>query len=144
LRAFDGKSASTASRFGVPPAKLGVVYSLYSTKRLIELVGPSQAADLLFSARQFAAAEALALGLVDRVYASGDIERETLAYAETLARRSQYSIRAAKEILRAIRRGGTDEDHRIRELRTGAFFGPDFQEGVAAFREKRPAVFSFT
>lgn len=141
--ACDLRFASRASRFGVPPAKLGVVYSLYSTKRLVELMGPGAAADLLFSARMFDAEEALSFGLIDRVYAAGDIEGETLAYAEVIAGRSQYSLRAAKEIIRAARKGATEEDARIRQLRVDAFFGPDFREGVAAFREKRSAAFSF-
>src|ERR1700740_3031955 len=90
----DLRFAAKTATFAVPPAKLGLVYSLSSTKRLIELVGLGCARDLLYSARSFDAAEAFRMGLVERVFEEDEIEQKTLEYAELLARRSQYSIRA--------------------------------------------------
>lgn len=142
--ACDLRFAATGARFGIPPAKLGLVYSLASTKRLVELVGPGLASDYLFSGRLFDLAEAHAAGLVDREYPTSEIVAETEAYAETLCRRSQWSIRAAKSIIRAAASGATEENGDIRRLRAGAFLGPDLQEGVQAFRERRAAAFPWS
>lgn len=142
--ACDLRFASTGSRFAVPPAKLGLVYSLSSTRRLVELVGPGLAQDYLFSGRMFDITEARAAGLVDREYPLSEIAPATLSYAQLLCRRSQYSIRAAKRIVRAALAGTTVEDPSVRQLRAGAFLGADLQEGARAFRERRPAVFPWS
>jgi enoyl-CoA hydratase len=139
----DLRFAAENARFAIPPAKLGLVYSLSSTRHLIELVGLGRARDLLYSARSFDASEALRLGLVERVFKDGDIERETLEYAHTLANRSQYSIRAAKKISASAISGGSDDDAAIREVRGSAFVGEDLREGLAAFASKRSPRFTW-
>jgi enoyl-CoA hydratase len=139
----DLRFAADNARFAVPPAKLGLVYSLTSTRRLIELVGLGTARDLLYSGRTFDSAEARSMGLIEREFANDQIEAETLLYAQTLGRRSQYSVQAAKRMSNAIRGGATEEDAALRKLRVGAFFGPDLAEGVEAFFEKRPPRFTW-
>ena len=139
----DLRFAARNTRFAIPPAKLGLVYSLSSTKRLIELVGLGRARDLLYSARSFDSSEALRIGFVERVFDDADIERETFAYARTLAERSQYSIRAAKTVSTAALAGGTDEDETIRRIRGEAFLGEDLKEGLSAFVSKRPPRFTW-
>ena len=139
----DLRFAAETARFAIPPAKLGLVYSLSSTRHLIELVGLGRARDLLYSARAFDAAEALSLGLVERVFDDGDLERETLAYVQGLAMRSQYSIRAAKAISASAMTGGTDDDQAVREIRGNAFSGEDLREGLAAFAVKRSPRFTW-
>jgi enoyl-CoA hydratase len=139
----DLRFAAKTATFAVPPAKLGLVYSLSSTKRLIELVGLGRARDLLYSARSFDAAEAFRMGLVERVFKDDEIEQKTLEYAELLARRSQYSIRAAKRVSAAAIAGGSDDDKEIRDLRAAAFSGEDLKEGLAAFVSKRVPGFSW-
>jgi enoyl-CoA hydratase len=139
----DLRFAAKAATFAVPPARLGLVYSLSSTKRLIELVGLGRARDLLYSARSFDAAEAFRMGLVERVFEDDEIEQQTLEYAELLTRRSQYSIRAAKRVSAAAIAGGSDDDKEIRNLRAAAFSGEDLKEGLAAFVSKRVPGFSW-
>jgi enoyl-CoA hydratase len=139
----DLRFAAKAATFAVPPAKLGLVYSLSSTKRLIELVGLGRARDLLYSARSFDAAEAFRMGLVERVFEDDEIEQKTLEYVELLARRSQYSIRAAKRVSAAAMAGGSDDDEEIRDLRAAAFSGEDLKEGLTAFVSKRVPDFSW-
>ena len=129
----DLRFAAETARFAIPPAKLG----------LIELVGLGRARDLLYSARAFDAAEALSLGLVERVFDDGDLERETLAYVQGLAMRSQYSNRAAKAISASAMTGGTDDDQAVREIRGNAFSGEDLREGLAAFAVKRSPRFTW-
>jgi enoyl-CoA hydratase/carnithine racemase len=139
----DLRFAARNARFAIPPAKLGLVYSLSSTKRLIDLVGIGRARDLLYSARTIDSAEALRIGFVERVFDDADLERETLAYARTLAERSQYSIRAAKMVSAAALASGTDEDETIRRIRGEAFLGEDLKEGLSAFVAKRPPRFTW-
>jgi enoyl-CoA hydratase len=139
--ACDIRFASRISRFGVPPAKLGVLYCFGSTKRLVTLVGPGRAKDLLFSGRMVGAEEASAMGLVDRLFAPEEICAATAAYARLLTRRSQASIKGAKKIVSAVERGLTVENAEVRQLRIDTFLGEDLKEGVRAFLEKRSPKF---
>jgi len=139
--ACDLRFASTESRYGVPPAKLGVVYSLTSTRRLVDLMGPGKTRDLLFSGRAVKADEALAMGLVERLYSADALEDQTVAYAESLLGNSQFSIRSAKKIVSEILRGATWEDDEIRDLRIDGFYGEDTKEGIRAYKEKRKPDF---
>lgn len=139
----DLRFAARNSRFAVPPAKLGVVYSLSSTHRLIRLIGLGRARDLLYSARTFEAEEAFNIGFVERLFEDGNLERETLEYVRLLGRRSQYSIRAAKKLSAAAIEGGSDEDEPIRLVRGKAFQCEDLSEGLKAFSEKRAPNFTW-
>src|SRR5215468_11622248 len=69
--ACDLRFAAGSAKFGIPAARLGIIYGSHSVRRLVSLVGPSAAKDILFSARTFDAAEALGLGFVDRVVPAG-------------------------------------------------------------------------
>lgn len=139
--ACDMRFASRKSRYGIPPANLGITYSLYSTKRVVEAVGPSRARDLLYSGRLIDAEEAHAWGLVDRLYDPDDLERETLEYAKLLCTRSQYSIRYAKLTIRRILEGHEEETTELRKWRLDAWDQGDLKEGVAAYMEKRDPKF---
>lgn len=141
--ACDIRIASRESRFGVTPARLGLVYSLSSTRRLIALMGPARARDLLYTGRLFDAAEAARVGLVDDLYPAATVVAETRAYAESILRNSQYSVRAAKAISAAILSGACAETAETRALRTGGFAGEDAREGIRAYLEKRPAAFTW-
>ncbi len=139
--ACDIRFASRASRFGVPPAKLGVLYSFASTKRLVGLVGPGKAKDLLFSGRMFDAAEAYSMGLIERLAPPEDIVATTTAYANLLSQRSPASIRGAKQMVAAMTDGLDEENELVRRLRIETFLGEDLKEGVRAFLEKRAPFF---
>lgn len=139
----DLRFAARNVRFAIPPAKLGVVYSLSSTHRLIRLVGLGRARDLLYSARPFDGEEAFRMGFLERLFDDDDLERETMEYARVLGRRSQYSIRAAKKLSDAAVEGGSDEDAPIRLIRGGAFRCEDLAEGLKAFGEKRAPNFTW-
>jgi enoyl-CoA hydratase len=137
----DLRYADTTSRFCIPPAKLGIVYTLYETKHLSDLVGPAKAKEMLMGAKVIEAAEAERIGLVTRLFEPDALERETIAYAENLCNLSQYTIRAVKEIVTEILDGANDETATSRRLGAGAFDGPDYKEGRDAFLEKRTAKF---
>lgn len=137
--ACDIRVASPRARFGITPAKLGLVYSLHDTKLLVDLIGPAQAKRILFTGQLLAAAEAQRIGLVEIV--SEDVEGEGAALAATIAANSSYAARGIKKVVRQILDGQVDDDAATRQLFADAFTGEDFAEGVAAFLEKRKAQF---
>ena len=133
--ACDLRIAAPAARLGITPARLGIVYSLFDTKLLVDLVGPARAKRILFTGVLHDADQALAIGLVD------EIAPDPLAAADMLARtiaaNAQHSVRTSKAIVRRILDGQEDDDATTLALFRDAFARPDFAEGVAAFREKR-------
>src|SRR5688572_19667617 len=100
--ACDFRIASEKAKFGQPEILLGIIPGGGGTQRLARLVGPARAKDLIFTGRQLAADEALAIGLVDRVVAPEQLHDEALAYAAELARGAVVAQGLAK---RAIDRG---------------------------------------
>ena len=140
----DLRLADPSSRFGIPPANLGLVYSLHDTKLLVEAVGPSRGRELLYTGRIVDAAEAHAIGLVDRVIDAEAIAAETRALCEAICASSQFSVRAAKQVVRMVLDGATDDTEDTLRLFDEAFQSEDFQEGMTAFMEKRKPKFTFS
>jgi enoyl-CoA hydratase/carnithine racemase len=133
--ACDMRVATPRARFGITPAKLGLVYPLHDTKLLVDLVGPSQAKRLLFTGALIDAEEALRIGLIDQIADNPD------ALVEAIAAASPHSARQAKAMIRRVLDGQADDDDETRAIFADAFTGPDFQEGVRAFVEKRRPAF---
>lgn len=138
--ACDLRIGVEGSRYGVTPAKLGLVYGAGDTRRLIQAVGLSKAKDILFTGRLLDSAEALSCGLIDRLVTADQLDAVAEDYAAKIGAASVYSIRAQKQIL-AMLRGGCDDAAESRALFGASFSGEDFKEGFAAFMEKRPAQF---
>jgi enoyl-CoA hydratase/carnithine racemase len=139
----DLRYADPSARFCIPPARLGLAYSLKETKRLVDLVGPAKAKEMLMGARVIEAEEALAIGLATRLFAAADLERETLAFAEQLCALSQFTIRAVKQIVAEILNGAVEDTELSRRLTESQFEGPDYLEGRRAFLEKRKPAFTY-
>jgi enoyl-CoA hydratase/carnithine racemase len=137
----DIRYADTRARFAITPAKLGLVYSLESTKRMVDLVGPSRAKWVLMSGLQIPADRALALGLFDELVEPDDLEKVTYELAETIATRAQFSVRSGKEMVRRVVEGQVFDDDATTELRNSSFDTDDYAEGVRAFLAKRPPEF---
>jgi enoyl-CoA hydratase/carnithine racemase len=140
--ACDLRFCAADAHLAVPPAKLGLVYGHAETRRLVELVGPSRAKDLLFTARRIETDEALAIGLIDRRVETA-LQETVHGYARGMAELSQASVRGCKRAVDAIAAGLTHETGSFRALTEAAAFGPDFAEGWAAFAAKRTAQFTF-
>jgi enoyl-CoA hydratase len=141
--ACDLRFSDETGRFGITPAKLGLVYSLPATKRLVDLVGPARAKSILFSGSQVDAQRALTIGLVDEVVESGDLLAATLDFAALVASRAQFSVRSTKRMIALIMAGQTADSDETRKLRLDSFGTDDYREGVRAFLEKRDPEFTY-
>jgi enoyl-CoA hydratase/carnithine racemase len=137
----DLRIATPDSFFSVPPARLGLVYSLADSRRLVDLVGPSRAKDILFTARRVDASEALAIGLVNEIVPAERLEARALELVATIAANAGHSVRSAKTIVNAIADGATAETSDSRRLYDESFSSPEFAEGARAFLEKRAPRF---
>lgn len=140
--AADLRFASDDAVFGIPAANLGVAYSTASVRRLVGLVGPAAAKDILFSARRLNAAEALRIGLVSRVTPAGVLDETVRTYATLLAGKAPLSLRASKAMVDdAVLPESERDAERIRRLVADCFDSADYAEGRRAFMEKRAPVF---
>lgn len=140
----DIRFADTNAKFAITPAKLGLVYSLESTKRVVDLAGPARAKWILMSGLQIQAQRALELGLFDELLAPEELETYTYEFAATVASRAQFSVRAGKVMVGKVTTGQVADDQATLDLRNSSFDTVDFAEGVRSFMEKRPPVFTWT
>ena len=136
--ACDMRVAAPDARFGITPAKLGIVYNFTSTKQLVDVVGPAWARQILFTAEILDADTALRIGLVNEL--TPEPVARAVELATTMAARAQVSVRGAKTIITKITEGGHEDDE-VRALYTESVQSADYAEGVAAFLEKRTPRF---
>ena len=135
--ACDIRFSSEDARFGIPPSKLGTAYSPPDTRRLVALVGPSRAKDILFSGRLLDAAEAKTVGMVDHVVPKRRLEHAAADYARVLLVNSQQSIRIAKVMVNALSGIDPRPTDVLESLFEESFSSLDFREGFTAFCERR-------
>jgi enoyl-CoA hydratase/carnithine racemase len=133
--AADIRIVTPRARFGITPAKLGLVYPLHDTKLLVDLVGPGQAKRLLFTGDLIDAAEALRIGLVELIADAPD------ALVAGIAAAAPSSAANAKDFIRLILDGQAADDAHTLAVFADAFTGPDFLEGTTAFVAKRKPEF---
>lgn len=139
--ACDLRFADRSARFGITPAKLGLVYSLDDTRRLVAAVGAANAREILFTGRLFDALEALSLGLVQRCVEIGALDAAATSIAGEIATASADSIAATKKMLRLFADGAANDDAEAMRLLLQSFSSKDFEEGYRAFLDKRPPKF---
>ncbi|HEX3177202.1 MAG TPA: enoyl-CoA hydratase [Methylomirabilota bacterium] len=138
----DLRFAAEGARFGIPAARLNIVYPPDAIGQLVDLVGPAYAKDILFSARTLDDREALAIGLIQRLVAADSLEQVTYGYLRGVADNAPQSVRGSKQAVQFYRAGFTDERRRqLRDLAREAFESADYKEGTRAFLEKRPPRF---
>src|SRR5579884_1884928 len=140
--ACDIRIAAEGSRFGIPAAKLGLGYAYDGISRLIGLVGPAFAREIFYTARQFTAEEALAMGLINRLVPADELEDYVKNYCDTIAANAPLTIRAAKQIVREALKDESQRDMALcKRVVDACFASEDYAEGRTAFMEKRRPVF---
>ncbi len=136
----DLRVAAEGILLGMPPAKLGLVYSHTGLRRFIQAIGAPRTRELFLLGRNVDARTALNWGLVNRVAA--DVEAESLALASELAANAPLSVRGNKRVIRELLAADVQLDEEVEReliaLRETCFASEDIREGVRAFAEKRP------
>jgi enoyl-CoA hydratase/carnithine racemase len=138
--ACDLRIAADDARFGIPAAKMGLGYRASSMKKLVDIVGKPAALEIMLTARQFSAAEALQIGLVQKVVPAAELETATRAYCDMIAANAPLTIRTAKRVIAEVMKTTYDAaacDRWVKEC----FESEDYSEGRRAFMEKRKPVF---
>jgi len=139
----DLRICSDNSKFGVPAAKLGLGYGFKGIKKLVDLVGPSFAKEIFFTARQFSAAEALQMGLVNRVLPDAELETYVKGYAGTIGGNAPLTVNSVKYIVGEVVTDARERNlKRCAELVAQCFASNDYTEGRKAFMEKRKPEFT--
>ena len=139
--ACDLRFADTTSKYAITPGKLGLVYPFCDVRRLVQAVGPSNAKDILFSARLVDSTEAKAMGLIDRCLTPGALDEQVLNYAQLVCKTSQASVETTKKMFLSIAQGQSEETDVTEKWFLDAFSSDDFKEGYTAFMEKRKPQF---
>ena len=141
----DLRICSDNSVFAVPAAKLGLGYGYAGIKRLADLVGPSFAKEIFFTARQFSAREAYDMGLVNRVVPSAELESAVKSITEMICANAPLTIKAVKFAAGEVYKDESQRDlKRVNDMVEACFASRDYVEGRTAFMEKRKPVFTGT
>jgi enoyl-CoA hydratase/carnithine racemase len=141
--ACDLRVAQEEIKLGMPPAKLGLVYSHTGLRRFLDAIGAARTRELFLLGRYIDAATALQWGLVTRVAPAEALEQTTLELASELAANAPLSQTGNKRVIAALLSAEGElpqevEDELI-ELRRASFASQDMREGMRAFAERRPA-----
>ena len=144
--ACDIRIAGQGARLGMPPARLGILYSQNELRPFLDLIGPGRTKLLFFSARLFDAEAALRFGLVDEVVPDDEVEAHTYALADEIAANAPLTVRNTKRVIRHLtaRPLAEAEAAEVAALLRQTQTSEDFQEGQRAVLEKRPPRFRGT
>ena len=138
----DLRVCSAGAKLGMPPAKLGLVYSHTGLRKFIDAIGVARTRQLFFTGRNIEAAEALDWGLVNEVVPEAEVPDRGVALAAEIAANAPISLRGNKRVIRELLAAEFRLDPALErelvELRESCFRTDDFFEGVRAFGEKRP------
>jgi len=138
----DLRIANDVATFAIPAAKLGLGYHPRWVRTLLTLAPPAAVKELLFTGRRFTASEALAIGLINRVYPAAVLDSEMRTLVEMIAGNAPLTIRAAKAAIDALTlKPETADIAHLETLVKACFDSADYKEGRKAFAEKRTPQF---
>jgi enoyl-CoA hydratase len=138
----DLRIAASDTRFAVPAAKLGLGYRYAGIKTLVDTVGPANAAEIFYSARQYDADEALRMGLINRILPIERFDDAADAYLRTIVQNAPLTMKAGKMAIQGVREQSDPSTlHSIDKAVAACFQSEDYAEGRAAFSEKRKPEF---
>ncbi len=139
--ACDLRLAQADIKLGMPPAKLGLVYSHTGLRRFLDAIGATRTRELFLLGRHIDAPTALSWGLVNRVAAAEELEALALELAGELAGNAPLSQRGNKRVIAALLAAegalAPEVERELIELRRASFTSQDLREGMRAFAEKR-------
>jgi enoyl-CoA hydratase/carnithine racemase len=140
--ACDVRFAAEGTKFGIPAARLGIIYGADAVSQLVSLVGPAFSKDILFSARTVTDGEALRIGLIQRLLPPDQLESYTYEYLGKIAANAPLSVQGAKFTVASCLEGLTAERRkRLQEMAIEAIESEDYREGTRAFLEKKAPKF---
>lgn len=138
----DIRFADNTGKFGITPAKLGLVYPYPDVQRLIETVGIPNAKDLLFSARIITAKRAEKMGLINKRFKPDELLGSVMEYAQHMTKLSSHTQQVTKKMFAAYQQGQFGENAQTMDWFMDGFVSDDFKKGYQAFLEKRKPDFS--
>lgn len=137
----DIRLATSHSTFSIPATRLGLGYRYSAMKNLTQLIGPGPAKDIFFTARRLDAAEALRIGLVNRVAEADGLDALVAEYTTAISTGAPLTIKAGKRIIREVLKNEDADLELARRLIQDCFESDDYVEGRRAFMEKRKPGF---
>jgi enoyl-CoA hydratase/carnithine racemase len=140
--ACDLRFAAEGAKFGIPAARLGIIYDADAVSQLVSLVGPAFSKDILFSARTVNDREALQIGLIQRLLPPDQLESYTYEYLGKIGGNAPLSVWGAKFTVASCLEGLTTERREgLHQMAVQAIGSEDYREGTQAFLEKRQPKF---
>ena len=141
--ACDWRIARRGARFGMPPARLGWVYAAEGIRLFVRAVGPAHTAELFLTGRPVDADRALAMGMVNAVVEPAELMPAALEAARAVAANAPIAVAGTRAVIRALTGDPETADPitTAAEWRRRAFASQDIEEGLRAFRERRPPGF---
>ena len=138
----DLRIAAVGSTFAGPAANLGLGYEFAGVQKLVEVVGPSFAKEIFYTARQYTAAEAVTMGLVTRLVPAAELDAYVREYASRIAANAPLTVMSIKTIVGEILKDESERDMTLcRQVVDRCFASEDYIEGRTAFMEKRAPAF---
>jgi enoyl-CoA hydratase/carnithine racemase len=126
---------------GMPPARLGLIYSHTGLRKFLDVIGPAHTSELFSTGRNIEAERAATIGLVNHVVERDELDEVVASLAAEIAANAPISLRGNKRIIRALRAADfqmpEELERELVALRESCFYTEDFREGVRAFGEKR-------
>lgn len=140
----DIRIAAKGIKVGMPPAKIGLVYSHTGLRKFLDTIGPAHTSELFHLGENVDSDRAAAIGLVNHVVEPEELEGRVLGMASAIAANAPLSLAGDKRVIRELRLAQFELDPELEAelvaLRESCFRSEDFREGVASFAEKRAAV----